>query len=1443
MKSNSLHDLIVGLIAPKGRRCLFVILVLLSAAISPTHAATPLAAMARMEAADRMDGSGVLALFRGYASRGLRLEASDLLERELRTGEIRRDEASTLFEQIVVEQARRDDPETLLALCEAALRNGARTPLILYSYGTGLRSTGRLSESSATLAQVDPNSPVHPYALYAIGQNAAAKGEVDAALDIFRRVRGLVKERPGDGSLGERAARAEAWLLVLSGRPAEAAPFFESRSADSQDPLVSVGSALAGIDNGWQGGNIPEDAVARRSVRERILLHLLQGGLSRVRGRYDSAVAHFTRAGDELEEYLLSATPPASEPPTRPSALESLQAQIEEHSGPRQRTEVVDGLIGLLVLDHTLVRDVAFAPAGPRLPGEAPMSAAEIGEVIRRIERSALGGVDIERLVEELRRTSDTMQNLAHPIQRYRHLARLEKGLVEIESIKGRIRRHRQAALEGIGPDGRTDIPRLLGDLGRLLAELDAVRAAVEEVQGFARLHFNILRRPDERDLATPGEGDREFGDALAFDRERFVSLSRSARSLEERARILAWERKKDDLRSWRQIIHRQVADALVGQARALRGIRPSRPRESWTALERAASYLSGDRLSPSDRIDCAINVASLLVEGSDRWGPFPEKPAGEREAALIAAILPALDGGATSSGRREESLFLSAIMRMKLRDGNAMRDATVFLRNFPGSPLAGDLAVRVGHESLLSGNGAEATALYRAAADGANPAASAAGRYMLGWIRFRNGDVQGATRDLSPILDDPGFGCEEPAAFERSVLSLAVRAWSEIPPELLSSYAPVRRGSCGGKLLLASLGEAEEKRGEASRAAATFDLLSRRFLSGQAALEYGKRSVEHLLRARKDDEAMSSALVLAEQFGPGSAWSDSQPPAVREKVRLDLAETLKAVSERKFDAGIRSGDRSAMEAAAAGIERLFAVKEEDSSDADAELKIKRAIALLRTGDRETGIDLLAELVGEQRADTIGERAAILYAESMIAGYERKEKTADDAEDSLLILMDDYPSEQALVLAARAAAAFLSAGDYEFAARTATSLETNKATPKRHFHQALLIRAEASMFLNDLPAARDTARKVLGVDSGEMEPGVRERAEDLLRLSYLKDIEARTVAEDWRGAAKLLEELGERHLDGPGAPVYLLRAVRLYRRGGDAAGAVRVGLLFIRKFPGREEGVEVGGTVGVLLEERKEYVHAADVYAGTAERFPKSDSSPRFLFLAACLARDHGDPNLARKRFSDYSAKYSNPRWMTAYASLSAGLLGWKGGYAGSAVRDMEDGLRLAEAGVEEGAPAELPELAGKARVAIGEYWAGQFRKSALLIPLEKSLAVKDRYFRKSLASFEKAEREAPLEVAVAATLRSGDLLVEFGKAIIASQRPRGIKGEERVLYEDALRTRARAFFERAVTRYAGALDRLEEDKGRSDLALSISQRVQETQGLLAGLPATSEAR
>ncbi|MGB6409564.1 MAG: hypothetical protein WBF16_00020 [Candidatus Deferrimicrobiaceae bacterium] len=152
--------------------------------------------MARLEAADPVDRNDILALYHGYVSLGLQKEAVSFLDRKINLAELTREEATPLFERIVVEQSRWDEPASFMATCEAALRNGIRTPLILYSYGTGLRLAGRLSDASSILSKVGVDSPLHLFALYAIGQIAAEEGNAKSALEIFGRVRMLAKDRP-----------------------------------------------------------------------------------------------------------------------------------------------------------------------------------------------------------------------------------------------------------------------------------------------------------------------------------------------------------------------------------------------------------------------------------------------------------------------------------------------------------------------------------------------------------------------------------------------------------------------------------------------------------------------------------------------------------------------------------------------------------------------------------------------------------------------------------------------------------------------------------------------------------------------------------------------------------------------------------------------------------------------------------------------------------------------------------------------------------------------------------------------------------------------------------------------------------------------------------------------------------------------------------------------
>ena len=1414
-----------------------------AAASEPARAAVSLTGMARIEATEAATQDDTLTLFRGYLSLGLLPEAASLLERGVRTGSFPAAAAGAPFDALVEAQARFDSPEALVAVCETAIRSGVRSPRVLYLYGTGLRrAPGHPGEASEILAQVGPDSPFYFLALYALGQIAAERGDRAAAEDLFRRVEHGVGEPGGNPYLTRRAARSRAEILLAAGRGADAAPVFQSLMHREKEPLDLIGLASSGDDPVPALERMPAETIAGLPLRERVQFLLLLGGLARESGRYGLATERLTQAEKELQEAIYSAPPSSLEPPYRFGIVESLRIQVQRLQSLRQgmasagslpeenvRSDAVELLTGLLFADWTVSR----AAAETRTGDARFLTRDEVGQVVRRIEDVVLDGVEVDRMVEQLSATLDTLQNLGHPIQRYRSLVRLEKSLKEVQLIRQRIQERRSATEAGVESVRDGGGSQLLRDLGLFIKELESIRSASAELREFTRAHFDIFRKKMEpmRDKGDPFR--QVIRDADADAGRLMEKLLPAMKVFEERERIATWERRKPQWIELRAKVRRQLADALVGEARRLRqDPREEARKKSFAALREAVSFLSGDRLSPEDTADIAVQAGSLLAEGKGRWEEYPGQSAGEREREMIARILPLLPADSSSGPRREESLYLQAALRLAVKDPRAGSAAREFLEKYPASRLAAGIAVRLGHEALLAGDSAGAVALYRLASGG-DPEASAVGRYMLAWLRFRSGDADDTVRELVPPLSDPSYPCVDPSPFERAILSLSVRAWKEIPPERLEAYPPVRARTCGGKVLLMALWEADEKQGDASRAAAVGDIASRLFPAEQGVAAIESRTVEALLQAGREREALDRALSLRGKYGPGSAWSRSQTALLQQRTAVEMAKVLRSLSERKFDEGTRTGERSAMSSAAAAMGEYFAWKAGSGSPEDETLRLKWGIALLRSGDRESGVRILKSLAEKQPGDATGERAALLYAEAMVAGYERKEEAAREAEEASLFLLKEHPSGKAVSIALRASSALLSDREYGPAKRVAEGIEKSRFATGASVPQARLIQAEAAVFEGDLATARGKADAVMADPASGEDPGTAQRAKDLYLLSSLKEIDGKMSSGDPKGAAAMLDGLSLRFPDAPEAPTYILRAMRLHALGGDPEMATRSGFRFLREFPRREEATEVAAAVGPLLEERKEFAQAGDLYDNVASRFPKNDVSRQFLFHAARLAESHGSPDTAARRFSAYAARYSVPVWMWTYATLYVGLAAGQRGDSRTSLRLLEEGLRKVDAEGSEGFPREVAELAGRAHIAVGENWTEQFRKTRLVVPLEKSLAIKDRFFRLALGAFAKAEGRGTLELSLLASRLSGDLFLEYGKAILGSQRTKGLTGSDRDGYEEALKSRARSFFERSVDWYAVALERLEKEGGTPDLAVPLRKQLGVAQELL----------
>ena len=91
------------------------------------------------------------------------------------------------------------------------------------------------------------------------------------------------------------------------------------------------------------------------------------------------------------------------------------------------------------------------------------------------------------------------------------------------------------------------------------------------------------------------------------------------------------------------------------------------------------------------------------------------------------------------------------------------------------------------------------------------------------------------------------------------------------------------------------------------------------------------------------------------------------------------------------------------------------------------------------------------------------------------------------------------------------------------------------------------------------------------------------------------------------------------------------------------------------------------------------------------------------------------------------------------------------------------------------------------------------YREVRLVEPLKKNLKIKKERMQKVLQAYGVAAEYGVTEVATAATYRTADLYNDFGKALMESQRPKGLKGDELEQYNVMLEEQAFPFEEKAI--------------------------------------------
>lgn len=132
--------------------------------------------------------------------------------------------------------------------------------------------------------------------------------------------------------------------------------------------------------------------------------------------------------------------------------------------------------------------------------------------------------------------------------------------------------------------------------------------------------------------------------------------------------------------------------------------------------------------------------------------------------------------------------------------------------------------------------------------------------------------------------------------------------------------------------------------------------------------------------------------------------------------------------------------------------------------------------------------------------------------------------------------------------------------------------------------------------------------------------------------------------------------------------------------------------------------------------------------------------------------------------------------------------------------------------------------LAAQASLELAEPLRDAYQKIPLAVPLEKSLRAKKEAMQKVVDAYGRVSDYGIAEVTTAATYQIGKVYYDFSRALIESERPKGLSGEEREQYDILLEEQAYPFEEQAIKLHEVNYRRISEGVYDRSIKASLEQ-------------------
>jgi len=309
----------------------------------------------------------------------------------------------------------------------------------------------------------------------------------------------------------------------------------------------------------------------------------------------------------------------------------------------------------------------------------------------------------------------------------------------------------------------------------------------------------------------------------------------------------------------------------------------------------------------------------------------------------------------------------------------------------------------------------------------------------------------------------------------------------------------------------------------------------------------------------------------------------------------------------------------------------------------------------------------------------------------------------------------------------------------------------------------------------------------------------RAEATERLAASVYRQAEQRQAAGDLQGAVQTFLRVAQVAPSSPVRAKAEFDAANLLLGEKQWAAAATVLEAFRLEHPDHELTRDVAGKLAVAYTESGQPVRAATEYERIAASASESaDVRRAALWQAGELRLAAGDESGAARVYADYVQQFPLPAAAAIDARQTLADLA-RGAHDAVAREHWLGEIVKADAAAGTERTDRTRYLAASASLELARPLDARARAIRLALPLEQTFAARRKALEAALDAYAAAEGYGVADVATAATYAMADLYRDLGRALVESDRPKGLEQEALEQYTLLLEEQAFPFEEKAI--------------------------------------------